>query len=221
MLGTILIYGGTIEERIEKGKTYISELEIPLNPNPDLFVLENDPEKKSIGIKETKNAIGWLIDRPFSAPHKALLIPQAEKLTLDAQNSLLKTLEDPPTKALIVLCTKREEDLIQTVISRCRKIALAKDSNSIASDVSGTNFMDIHKMDLATKLEKSTELSKLERSEVVDLLTNWENEIHDNLRNIETSSLINAYNIIREVRIDLEKTNVSIKFGLDYLMTQI
>ncbi len=221
MLGTILIYGGTIEERIGKGKTYISELKIPLTPNPDLFILENEPDKKSIGIKETKNAIGWLVDRPFSAPHKALLIPQAEKLTLDAQNSLLKTLEEPPTKTLIVLCTKREEDLIQTVISRSRKIALTKTNNSNTPDIDGVSFKEVLKMDLATKLEKSTELAKLERSEIVDLLTNWENEIHDNLLSIETSSLINSYNIIREVRIDLEKTNVSIKFGLDYLMTQI
>ncbi len=220
MLGTILIYGGDIKNRVQKAEELISEISIPLNPNADLFKLENEPDKKSIGIKEVKNAINWLSDKPFSAPNKCLFIPQAEKLTLDAQNSLLKTLEEPPSKSLIILSTKRAEDLIQTVLSRCRKISCEKTENE-ARETNQPLFASIIGKDLADKLALSQEFSKLERTEVAEILSDWEREIHTNLTKIENSTLINAYNVIREVRMDIEKTNVSLKFALDFLFVQI
>lgn len=219
MLGTILIYGADIKKRTEKFQELLSNVSIPTTPNPDLFILELEKDKKSIGIKEVKNAISWLADRPFSAPNKSLVIPEAEKLTLDAQNTLLKTLEEPPTKTLIILCTKKAEDLIPTVISRCRKIPLTTDTTQVTQDF--ITLPSLLKLNLAEKLEKSLEISKLDKQEAIDLLSQWETDLHNNLLKIDKAEAVNAYNLVREVRQNLEKTNGSLKFAIDYLVTHI
>ena len=57
--------------------------------------------------------------KPYSSPHKIYLIPDAEKLTVQAQNALLKTLEEPPEYAVIILIANGLVSFLPTVLSRC------------------------------------------------------------------------------------------------------
>ena len=65
--------------------------------NPDLLLIEDE----KIGIKEIKSAINHLSTKPFGQTPKSIVISSADNISLDAQNALLKTLEEPPGEAVI------------------------------------------------------------------------------------------------------------------------
>ncbi len=66
--------------------------------------------------KQVNNDIGI---KPYSSEHKVYIIDEAEKMNVQAQNALLKTLEEPPAYACILLLTTNMEALLQTIRSRC------------------------------------------------------------------------------------------------------
>jgi DNA polymerase III subunit delta' len=61
---------------------------------------------------------------PFEGRSKVFIIEEAERMNPPAQNALLKTLEEPPPDCVFVLISDREEELLETVISRCRIVRL-------------------------------------------------------------------------------------------------
>lgn len=86
--------------------------------NPDLLVISNE-DKNSIGIEKVREAILWLTVKPFQSRSKVVVIQNAELLTTEAQNALLKTLEEPPGNSKIILTCGHKSRLLPTIISRC------------------------------------------------------------------------------------------------------
>ena len=85
--------------------------------SPDIHIL--DPkEKNSLGIEEVKNFQKEMMYKPFQEKFQAGIIIQAEKLTHQAQNALLKTLEDTSDYSVFFLCVDNEKNLLPTIISR-------------------------------------------------------------------------------------------------------
>ena len=85
--------------------------------HPDLLKFE-DQEK--LGVEEVKKIREHLNLKPYSASLKAVVLVSAQNLTLAAQNALLKTLEEPPGEALIILGVDSDQALLPTIISRCQ-----------------------------------------------------------------------------------------------------
>lgn len=82
---------------------------------------EHQPsEAASISIQIAQDLNSWLALKPFESAAKVAVIWQAEKLTLEAQNCLLKSLEEPPNSSLIILVTTEPLKLLPTILSRCR-----------------------------------------------------------------------------------------------------
>jgi len=88
---------------------------------------------------------------PTAAPFKVYIIDEAHSLTTDAFNALLKTLEEPPTHAIFVLCTTEGNKLPQTIISRCSRF----------------DFQMAKAKDLLEYLEKVAKLEKISAEEGV------------------------------------------------------
>ena len=57
--------------------------------------------------------------KPYSSPYKVYIMNEAEKMTVQAQNAILKTLEEPPEYAVIILLTTNVNALLPTILSRC------------------------------------------------------------------------------------------------------
>ena len=57
--------------------------------------------------------------KPYSSPYKVYIVNEAEKMTVQAQNAILKTLEEPPEYAVILLLTTNVNSLLSTILSRC------------------------------------------------------------------------------------------------------
>ena len=86
---------------------------------PDIiWVLHEKPT--SIGVEDIREqVVGDIQIRPYSSPWKIYIIDEAEKMTIQAQNTLLKTIEEPPSYGVILLLTTNAEAFLPTILSRC------------------------------------------------------------------------------------------------------
>ncbi|CAH2031515.1 DNA polymerase III subunit delta' [Trichlorobacter ammonificans] len=90
--------------------------------HPDLHLLEPLPDKRDISIDQVRELQQVLSLRPFEASRKACLIDPAERMTAGAANALLKTLEEPPGHAVLILISQQSDLLLSTVRSRCQQV---------------------------------------------------------------------------------------------------
>ena len=88
--------------------------------NTDLSILEKETDKKQIGIEQVREFIKTLGMSSFLDSYKIGIIKNAELLSIEAQNALLKTLEEPREKVLIILITENVELLAATIASRAQ-----------------------------------------------------------------------------------------------------
>lgn len=88
----------------------------------DLHLIKREKDKKNISIDQVRDFIRTLGMSSFLNSYKIGIIKHAETLSLDAANALLKTLEEPKNKVIIILVTSRPEALPQTIISRSQAL---------------------------------------------------------------------------------------------------
>ena len=82
----------------------------------DLVLIE---EEKQIPIESIRNLIREVARKPLKSDYKLVIIKDAHKMREEAQNALLKTLEEPPAYAVFVLTTDQKTKLLPTILSRC------------------------------------------------------------------------------------------------------
>jgi len=114
---TFLIIGGAKEERIKKLFSLLTENRITTFDTRPLTLTE---ESTSIGIALVRNWQKQLQLMPTSSAFAAGVIESAELLTTEAQNALLKTLEEPPIHTHIYMEAQSDSTFLPTVLSRCQ-----------------------------------------------------------------------------------------------------
>lgn len=92
--------------------------------HPDcIYVTHEKPG--SIGVDDIRRQINDTISiRPYSSSYKVYIVDEAEKMTVQAQNALLKTMEEPPSYAVIFLLTTNQDVFLPTILSRCVQVKL-------------------------------------------------------------------------------------------------
>lgn len=92
--------------------------------HPDLFYVRHE-KTASIGVDDIREQINdSVLIRPYSASYKIYIVDEAEKMTVQAQNALLKTMEEPPDYVIILLLAAGQEAFLPTVLSRCVQLKL-------------------------------------------------------------------------------------------------
>lgn len=90
------------------------------NSNPDFKIIE--PDGNSLKIEQIRLMNSKIIEKPITSSRKVYIINDSQKMTIDAQNCLLKTLEEPPEYATLILICNNEAQMLNTIKSRCTKI---------------------------------------------------------------------------------------------------
>jgi len=91
---------------------------------PDIITLTHE-KPNSISVDEIREQLnGDIMIKPYSSPYKIYIVPEADLMTVQAQNALLKTLEEPPEYAVIFLLTENADSLLATIRSRCVMLKL-------------------------------------------------------------------------------------------------
>jgi hypothetical protein len=93
--------------------------------DPDEPEYEKEMKKQGITVAVAKYLSRKLHKANFSAPLKVAVVLAADELNKDAQDMLLKTLEEPPANSLIILLTEKPGLLKPTILSRCRRVRFA------------------------------------------------------------------------------------------------
>ncbi len=87
--------------------------------HPDIIFLTHE-KPNTISVDDIRGQInGDVAIKPYSGPKKVYIINEGEKMTVQAQNALLKTLEEPPEYAVIIILTSNVEAFLPTILSRC------------------------------------------------------------------------------------------------------
>lgn len=85
----------------------------------DIIEVTHD-KPNTIGVDDIREQVVADVQvRPYSSPYKVYIIPDAEKMNQQAQNALLKTIEEPPEYVVILLLTTNSAAFLPTILSRC------------------------------------------------------------------------------------------------------
>ena len=103
--------------------------------HPDLFLIRVPEDKKSIGVDQVRDEIiKEAFVRPFTSKRKVFIIEDGMALTVEAQNALLKVLEEPPEYVCFIILAENQSGLLETVRSRSLKFQLLPLSASVCRD---------------------------------------------------------------------------------------
>lgn len=98
---------------------------------PDVIYISHE-KPSSISVEDIRNQVNdSVMIKPYSSKHKIFIIPEADIMTDQAQNALLKTLEEPPGYAVFFLLAENEERLLPTIHSRCVMLHLRSLKDSL------------------------------------------------------------------------------------------
>lgn len=90
--------------------------------HPDVHTIEAPKGKQTIGVDVLRDVLEEVGVKSFEDGAKAIIFPEAERMTPAAQNCLLKTLEEPPQDTVFFLVTDQPAALLATIVSRCRVV---------------------------------------------------------------------------------------------------
>jgi DNA polymerase-3 subunit delta' len=121
--------------------------------HPDLFVISVPENRKEISIEQVRVLQHDLSLAPYEAPCRIGLLLDFQNASDEAQNSMLKTLEEPTSRVVLLVTASRPEDLLPTIASRCEVILLRPASPE----------------DISMALEKETGISKIDAEKLARL----------------------------------------------------
>lgn len=123
MLTSLLLLGDS-SSTLQK---ILAEYNHQLLNNPDLFLVDKE---SGYGIAEIRKIASFLLQKPFSHSHKLVLIENIHKLKTEAQNALLKSLEEPGEQNMFILTTRFPLQVLPTIFSRCQIINCTASTNA-------------------------------------------------------------------------------------------
>ena len=155
--------------------------------HPDFYQIE--PENKIIKIEQIREMQEKILEKPIISKRKVYVIIDSETMTKEAQNCLLKTLEEPPEYATIILTSSNEAKLLTTIKSRCMKIPFFEIEENKIQEYIEKELQIKPSIELIKKSEgsigKAIELQK--KKEIYE-------KIDEILKQIEKSDLITTIN---------------------------
>ena len=99
--------------------------------NPDIIYVKHD-KPNTVSVDDIRTQLNNdIVIKPYSNQYKIYIVDEAEKMNQQAQNALLKTIEEPPAYAVIMLLTTNADSFLQTIRSRCITLNLKSVKNDV------------------------------------------------------------------------------------------
>lgn len=189
----------------------------------DYYELNKD-KNESIKIDEIRQMQTKIIEKPITSSKKIYLINNAENMTTEAQNSLLKTLEEPPEFVTIILVVNNENSILTTIKSRCAKILFTEENKEEFTEDEKHRYDELEK--IFGHVENYIAIDLLNKFEVLyeDKENVFENLDFINIILFEKSKSDSKYlNYIEYVENTKRKlkTNSNFNMCIDYLILNI
>lgn len=191
------------------GETDIDELSKQLSVSQqDLLVLDED-----LSIENVRKAIKWLNIKPYNSVNKLFIISRLENMSVVVANAILKTLEEPPSYATIVLIGQSEKNILPTINSRCIKYRNYNNEVSTENEIKVSNLRNLS---LKERFVLVNELVvEKNKSNIETILIDWQKELREDL--LAGKNVIYELKQIARAK-ELTSTNISLKLLLENLV---
>jgi len=103
--------------------TCLSCRKIDAGNHPDVMWLRPESKLRVIRIEQIRELLPTIYLKPTQAPFKVATIAAADRLTVQAANAFLKTLEEPPADSIIILLSTEPQRVLETILSRCLRLS--------------------------------------------------------------------------------------------------
>lgn len=178
--------------------------------NPDILLINQD---SGWGIDQIRKISNFLSQKPFSHQSKIIIVSDAQNLNPEAQNALLKVLEEPGQDNYIILTTNKIKSILPTIISRCQTIKISEKSN----------FENKKNIEITGNLTKDLILSETLGKDKETILPMLENELYIYqqllLKNPDQKNKYLLEKIIKAIQ--MINANVDPRNALDFVFLEI
>lgn len=208
--------------------------------HPDFEIIE--PDGKSVKIEQIRNLQDKMANKPIISENKIFIIDNAETMTEESQNCLLKTLEEPPKYGIIILIVSNESKILPTIKSRCVTLKF----NKISDEELRKNFPELNdeeieilngslkqKDEIKEKLEEYNEINSLVSNlnkgipylmNNSDVLYNGKDNIFELLDYLNIvlfkNKMYNKIEFVEKTKQKLEQNN-NFEMSIDYLIINL
>lgn len=191
----------------KKAKTY---------NHPDILYLEKPKDKASIGVDDIREKIlNEVYLKPYLSDRRIFIIDDGDALSVEAQNALLKVLEEPPDNVSFIICVKSTDRLLNTVLSRSFVVSFFPlSSHEIYSYIKNDNIQD-KDIELIARLSQGSIGEARELLQNDDTLLLFENSVKS------TVALKGDASQIRETADFLIEDKENVQKKVDFMQTFI
>lgn len=175
---------------------------------PDIIYVGHE-KPNTIGVEDVRSQINSDIAvKPYSSPYKIYIINEGEKMTPQAQNALLKTLEEPPAYAVLLILTTNAEELLPTILSRCVVLHMKPvPDRQVREYLKSELMIPDYKADICVAFARGNigRAKQLATSEEFENIRNEALSLVKNIRGMELHEMMAAIRKIRDYHIDVNE----------------
>ena len=110
---------------------------IEVGAHPDVVHLRREEDRATLGVAAVRDIKNEVYTRPVMADYKAVIVHEAHLATVEAQNAMLKMIEEPPEKVVFFLICDTMAPILSTIISRSVVLNIKPLSNEVLKEISG------------------------------------------------------------------------------------
>lgn len=207
MLQSFLVIGHP-DQRRKKTLEIFERFSSNLSKNsPDITIIS--PIKKTTTIDQVREMKLAVYQKPLKLPYKFVIFEDAQTLNKEAQNALLKILEEPPVHAIMILESHNKSGLLPTILSRVAVLWAKNPKQESASE----SLLDL---DETAMLEKLPTIDKPEQwldSQMLKLTYQLEQSIKGEIKKPQLAQIVTAIENCKEAK-QMITANVNAKFVL-------
>jgi len=178
-------------------------------------------EAETLGIDDVRNFQKKAYLKPFKSLQKIVML-RAKDLTLEAQNALLKILEEPPNNTIVMLSVPDKNLLLPTILSRCKVFELKDNEYLSKSEISKylNLLISLKNKGVGERLKIAQDISK-EREEAINYIESLIHAERNNLLNYPNIEHLNILKSLQRFHTIIKTTNVNLRLALENLFLNL
>ena len=194
-----------------------------------VFLEREKVDKLDIGLIESEKAVGIASVRefqkkiylkPFKSKQKAIILNAKNGITQEAQNALLKVLEEPPQNTIIIILAENKNSILPTIISRCKIIHLKEAKKTLRQREFEEILLSLNQMETGDKLKLAQDNSKDKETALLfieNLLIAGKNLLETG----ENKNILSSLKLLQKTYTEIKTSNINIRLSLENLFLNL
>ena len=182
------------------------------NNQPDIIRVTHE-KPNTISIDDIREQINNdIVIKPYSSKYKIYIVPDADMMSVQAQNALLKTIEEPPVYAVVMLLADNPDALLPTISSRCVQLNLKPVGDQLVKDYL---MNEMHVPDYQAEVDASLAQGNIGKAERIARSPEYEETLENALRMAKYADSMPLYEIVETIKkLTAEKDNIDDYFDI-------